>query len=74
MKQTENLKMNLPEETDVVDIEQLNDNFRKIDAELPTKADLINGKVNPEQLPSERMTNADYAALVILQGKLSKKL
>jgi hypothetical protein len=36
MKQTDNLKMNLPEESDVVDIEQLNDNFRKIDAELPT--------------------------------------
>lgn len=39
MKQTDNLKMNLPEESDVVDIEQLNDNFRKIDAELPAKAD-----------------------------------
>ena len=53
--------MNLPEESDVVDIERLNDNFRKIDAELPTKADLIKGKVNPEQLPSEWMTGADYA-------------
>ena len=45
MKQTENLKMNLPEETDVVDIEQLNDNFRVLDAELsdvltPVEVDL----------------------------------
>lgn len=31
MKQTEKLAMNLPEYTDVVDIEQLNDNFRKLD-------------------------------------------
>lgn len=34
MKQTDNLKMNLPEESDVVDIEQLNDNFRMLDTEL----------------------------------------
>lgn len=34
MKQTDNLKMNLPEESDVVDIEQLNDNFRTLDTEL----------------------------------------
>lgn len=34
MKQTDNLKMNLPEESDVVDIEQLNDNFRRLDTEL----------------------------------------
>ena len=33
MKQTDNLKMNLPEESDVVDIEQLNDNFRMLDTE-----------------------------------------
>ena len=31
MKQTGKLAMNLPEYTDVVDIEQLNDNFRKLD-------------------------------------------
>ena len=45
MKQTDNLKMNLPEESDVVDIEQLNDNFRVLDAELsnvltPVEVDL----------------------------------
>lgn len=34
MKQTDNLKMNLPEESDVVDIEQLNDNFKMLDTEL----------------------------------------
>ena len=34
MKQTDNLKMHLPEESDVVDIEQLNDNFRMLDTEL----------------------------------------
>lgn len=37
MKQTDNLKMNLPEESDVVDIEQLNDNFRKLDTEVTSK-------------------------------------
>lgn len=37
MKQTDNLKMNLPEESDVVDIEQLNDNFRKLDTEVTGK-------------------------------------
>lgn len=37
MKQTDNLKMNLPEESDVVDIEQLNDNFRKLDTEVTNK-------------------------------------
>lgn len=37
MKQTDNLKMNLPEESDVVDIEQLNDNFRKLDTEVAGK-------------------------------------
>lgn len=31
MKQTEKLEMNLPEYTDAVDIEQLNDNFKILD-------------------------------------------
>lgn len=31
MTQTDKFKLNLPEYTDVVDIEQLNDNFRILD-------------------------------------------
>lgn len=34
MTQTDKLKLNLPEYTDVVDIEQLNDNFRNIDSAI----------------------------------------
>lgn len=37
MKQTDNLKMNLPEYTDAVDIEQLNDNFKTLDTQVSAK-------------------------------------
>lgn len=35
VKQTDNLNLNLPEYTDAVDIEELNDNFKTIDESIP---------------------------------------
>ncbi len=44
MKQTANYKLNKPEETDVVNIDDLNTNFDTLDAEVFKKVDKLSGK------------------------------
>lgn len=39
MKQTDKLKLNLPEYTDAVDIEQLNENFKTLDTKVSEVAE-----------------------------------
>nr|DAG45248.1 MAG TPA: hypothetical protein [Caudoviricetes sp.] len=46
MTQTDKLKLNLPEYTDVVDIEQLNDNFKKIELTFTDAEQAVDTKLS----------------------------
>ena len=65
MKQTQNLGLNLPEESDWADVATLNENWDKIDEAVAKKAELgADGKIPPEQLPEMNYDPAGSAAAV----------
>lgn len=76
MQQTDNLQLNLPEYTDTVDIEQLNDNFRKLDtsAALPSNSvpsvPSVNGNTGTETTYArgDHSHPAEVCEIVITQG------
>lgn len=77
MKQTEKLAMNLPEYTDVVDIEQLNDNFRKLDTEVTNKLSPDGDGSNVVvsfTAASTRVNVSSGEKISVLLGKIAKWL
>lgn len=66
MKQTQNLGLNLPEESDWADVATLNENWDKIDEAVAKKAELgADGKIPAEQLPEMNYDQAGTAASAV---------
>ena len=65
MKQTQNLGLNLPEESDWADVATLNENWGKVDEAVAKKAELgADGKIPAEQLPEMNYDTAGSAEAV----------
>ena len=73
MKETDNLKLKLPEESDWADVESLNENFRTLDQTVGATGAAVEGKADKNHThTSADITGLDDAMSDALAGKAEK--
>ncbi len=60
MRETENLKLKMPEKNEYINIADINENTEKIDNELAKKADASGGDISETVITTVEASQAEY--------------